>query len=231
MTNLAKRATAVVLGVLLIAGCGGGGAKDNGLDKLSGDAALAKVKAAAATVQSVHVHGSFAQAGKTFGIDLHIKKNAGEGRLTLDGGLLDVVRIGTTSYFRGDAKALQASGASAAQAALVAGKWIKGSSSSGAFQSFSSFLDLNQLMNNVLAPSGSVTVGKSSTVNGVKTVALVDHGSSGGTLYVALQGKPLPVKIVNTGASGGTATFDDYDKDVTIKAPSGAVDLSQLAGQ
>jgi hypothetical protein len=231
VTNLAKRFTAVALGVLLVAGCGGGGKKDNGLDKLSGSAALAKVKAAAATVKSVHVHGSFAQGGKSLGIDLHIKKDAGVGRLSLDGGTLDVVRIGSTSYFRGDATALQASGASAAQAALVAGKWIKGSSSSGAFQAFSSFLDLTQLMNNILDPSGSVTVGDTSTVNDVKTVALVDNGSSGGTLYIALQGKPLPVKIVNTGSSGGTATFDQYDQDVTVKAPSGAVDLSQLVGQ
>jgi hypothetical protein len=230
VTHHGKRLGIGIVGMLLVLSACGGGTKQNGVDKLSGAQALAKVKAAVAGVQTVHVQGSFNQNGGSLGIDLHLKQGSGSGRLTIGGGTLDVVRIGNDAYFRGDAKAFEAIGDSAAQAAVLGGKWIKASATSGPGQAFAGFLDLNQLLANVLKPTGSVSVGTDSDVNGEKTVALVDHGDNGGTLYIALVGKPLPVKVVKPGSSGGTASFDQYDAAVTVTAPKGAIDLSQVGG-
>jgi hypothetical protein len=45
---------------------------------------------------------------------------------------------------------------------------------------------------------------------------------------VATSGKPYPLQIAKGGSESGTITFSDWNKPVTITAPSNAVDLSEL---
>jgi hypothetical protein len=47
---------------------------------------------------------------------------------------------------------------------------------------------------------------------------------------VAATGKPYPVYSVNKGKDAGTVTLSDFGKRTPIAAPSGALDLSTLAG-
>jgi len=217
-----------LVGVALLAGCGGGN-KSNGVDKLGADAALAKVKAAVADVRSVHVKGSISQSGQPLALEFTVGSASAEGTIGLGGGTMDLRLVDGVTYFRGDAKVFAAFGANAAQASIAAGRWIKDTGSSGPAASFSVFLNLKQLFDNLLTPQGSISTGGSATVNGQEALVLVDNASEGGKLYVATTGTALPLRIARTGNSGGQIDFTDYDADVSVDVPPGAVDISQLS--
>jgi outer membrane lipoprotein-sorting protein len=216
----------VVLPALALVACGGGGGT-NGIEKLSGDKALAKVKADVAGVQSVHAHGTVSQAGKQLQLDVHVAQSKGVGTLGIGDSHIDMRLVDGTAYVRGDTAAYTAFGATPQEAQLVADKWLKGSSDSGDLSNFSNFLDLKQLFDSLLTPQGTVKTGGTTTVNGQKAFVLIDS-SDGGKLYVAETGKALPLRIEKTGTGGGTIDFSDYDADVSVSAPEGAIDLSQL---
>jgi hypothetical protein len=55
--------------------------------------------------------------------------------------------------------------------------------------------------------------------------------SDNSKLYVAATGTPYPVAIVG-GKKGqsGSITFGDWNKQVSLSAPGGAIDISSLGG-
>jgi hypothetical protein len=218
-----------LLSAALVAGCGGG-SSGNGIEKLSAKDALAKVKTATADVKSVHVKGTINQSGKPLTVDVSVGSAAAEGSIGVGGGTMDLRLVDGVTYFRGDSKVFAAFGANAAQASVAAGRWIKDTSSSGPAGTFSAFLDEKKLFDALLTPQGTISKGGSATVNGKKAVILIDSSAEGGKLYVAETGEALPLRIERTGSNGGRVDFLDYDVDVNVDAPSGAVDISQLGG-
>jgi hypothetical protein len=220
---------APVVLIALLAGCGGGD-KSNGIDKLSASAALTKVKAAVADVRSVHVKGTVNQSGQPLTIEVFVGSDVAQGTIGVGGGTMDLRLVDGVTYFRGDAKVFAAFGANAAQASIAAGRWIKDSGTSGPAASFSTFLNRKQLFDDLLTPQGTISTGGAATVNGHKALILIDNSSQGGKLYVATTGAALPLRIARTGSGGGQIDFTDYNADVSVAAPAGAVDLSQLSG-
>jgi hypothetical protein len=218
-----------LVGAALLAGCGGG-EKSNGIDKLGANAALAKVKAAVADVRSVHIKGTINQSGQPLNLEVFIGSDAAQGTVGVGGGTMDLRLVDGVTYFRGDAKVFAAFGANAAQASLAAGRWIKDTGSAGPAASFAAFLDRKQLFDNVLTPQGTISTGGSATVNGHKALILVDNSSQGGKLYVATTGAALPLRIARAGDNGGQIDFTNYNAGVSVHAPSGAIDISQLSG-
>jgi hypothetical protein len=219
-----------LLGATLLAGCGGGGDKTNGIDKLSAKDALAKVKTATSSVKSVHVKGTINQSGKPLTLDVSVGSAAAEGHIGVGGGTMDLRLVDGVTYFRGDSKVFAAFGANAAQASLAAGRWIKDTSSNGPAGSFAGFLDEKKLFDALLTPEGTISKGGTATINGKKAQVLIDSSSAGVKLYVAETGAALPLRIERTGSSGGRVDFLDYNADVQVDAPSGALDISQLGG-
>ena len=65
------------------------------------------------------------------------------------------------------------------------------------------------------------------TIEGQRAIALKDT-SKGGTLYVATSGKPYPLEIAKAGKESGKVILDRWDQPVTLKAPAGAIDISEL---
>jgi hypothetical protein len=220
----------VAVGCLAVfaAACGGG-AKDNGIAKLSAKQALARVQAAFNSVSSLHMTGTIHASGKRITLDVHVAKGRGTGTLTVGGGRLDVRLVGGEAYARGTGGALSALGANQSQASLVANRWLKSSASGGQFASFTQFLDLSAIRKSALTPQGTVTTGGSVTVAGTKALKLVDSAGAA-TLFVAETGKPLPLKLAKNGADGGELDFSDYNGSVNVPVPAGAIDLSTLGG-
>ncbi len=225
-------AVALVSGVL--AGCGGSDTKPpstastsstaatSTLAGLTADQVLAKAKEAAQSAKSVRVKGEISQDGQSITIDLRLAGVArGSGTLTLDGGRIDVVRIGNDIYFKADAKTL---GQTVAQGndqliKLIAGRYIKASVTTPGFANFAGLLDLVEFEKGVLSPDGKISRTDGKPVGGVPTVGLKDNDANdGGILYVADQAKPYPLRIEP--ASGpGVVTMSDWNADVTITPP------------
>ena len=64
-----------------------------------------------------------------------------------------------------------------------------------------------------------------------KRSSRIRDASDNSKLYVAATGKPYPVAIVGSKkGQSGAVTFDDWNKSVSLSAPSDALDISQFGG-
>ena len=165
----------------------------------------------------------------------------------------DLVVVDDVTYIKADRAywLSQGKGPTAAKVAeLLAGHWAKlPASAAGGFKD-----DLEQLSPKGLAEcvsrgNGTLRSGGEQTLDGKRVRVLIDEGDKPGTnpgkLYVAADGKALPVRETQTGKQkpGGTDTrcgdpksttthgdvrISRYDEPVEIKAPADALDLEKL---
>jgi hypothetical protein len=114
-----------------------------------------------------------------------------------------------------------------AAAAMLDGKWIVlPQQAAGQFDTFS----LKGLADSLRKPTdGTIqdAVGKG-TVGGQEVVVVKQ--SDGSTVDVAATGTPYPLREQDKGQDAADITFSDFGKKFAIAAPSGALDLSSLAG-
>jgi hypothetical protein len=123
-------------------------------------------------------------------------------------------------FFNGDLKGLTALGVKKATAAKASGRWIGGDATSSPLTAFVSFQDL---VGSILSPTGHVVAGHDTTVRGTRAYTLIDSDAkSGGTLYVATSGEPLPLQIVNL-KRHEKLTFADWSAPLSVTAPPNAI--------
>jgi hypothetical protein len=223
---------ALVLAVVLLAGCGGSSktAKPNGEASRPPGRVLADARAAAASATSGHVSGSVTSNGTPITLDLSMARGKGaKGSMSANHLGFDLVRIGDTGYIRGsDAFYEHFAGAGIAQ--LLHGKWLRAPLTKGRFSSLAPLTSIDLLLGKVSANHGKLVNEGETTYKGQRVVAIRDT-SDNSKLYVAGIGKPYPVALVGGKTNqSGTITFGEWNKRVTLTAPSGAIDLSQLGG-
>ena len=225
-------ALALVLTATLLAGCGSSNkaAKANHEASKPADRVLADANAAAASANSAHVSGSLESGGTPITLDLSTVRGKGaKGSMSTNGLKFDLVRIGDTLYIRGsDAFYKRFAGAAVAQ--LLHDKWLKAPATRGRLRSLAPLTSLRGLFSVVSSHHGKLANDGTTKYQGDSVVVLRDT-SDNSKLYVAATGKPYPVAIVG-GKKGqsGTITFDDWNKPVSLTAPSGAIDISQFGG-
>jgi hypothetical protein len=225
-------ALALVLTVALLAGCGSSkqAAPPNGMASKPADQVFADARAAATSARSAHVAGSLVSNGTHFTLDLSLARGkGGKGSVSINGLAFDLVKIGDTVYIKGsDAFYQQFAGATIAQ--LIHGKWVKASATSQRFRSVAPLASVAGLFAEISANHGKLVNDGKTTYKGQAVVAVRDT-SDNSKLYVAATGKPYPVAIVGGKKSqSGAIEFDDWNKPVSLTAPSGAVDISQFGG-
>ena len=220
----------LVVAPLLAACGGGGGGTDNGVAAKSADEIVADALAAGKEAQSVSVHGGTNAGSDPLELDLHlVAGEGGEGHLVANGLSFDIVRIGDTAYFKGDEAFWRQFGGDAA-AALFQDKWVKAPADSGDLASLTPLTDIEQLLDGILGEHGTLEKGDETDVDGTPAIAVEDTEQEG-TLYVATEGEPYPLKLEGAGGdTEGTIAFDDWDEDYELEAPEDAVDMSQLQG-
>lgn len=228
-------ALALVLTAVLFAGCGSSGGSDTAAkpnDEASRPAAqvLTDAKAAATSASSARVSGNLESGGTPIALDLSMAGGKGAtGSMSTNGLKFDLVRIGDTLYIRGsDAFLKHFAGAAVAQ--LLHDKWLKAPATHGRLSSLAPLTSLSGLFGIITAQHGKLANDGTTTYNGTKVVAIRDT-SDNSKLYVAATGKPFPVAIVG-GKNGqsGAIRFGDWNKPVSLSAPSGALDISSFGG-
>jgi hypothetical protein len=228
----------LLLTTLLLAACGGSGkpsattAPPNGEASKSATQVLKDATAAATHAKSVRISGTLTSGGKTISLDLKIANGKGAtGTMSVNGAGFALVTLAGKAYIRAsDAFYKQFAGpAGAAAAKLLHGKWLEGSATTGQLASLAAFTNLSQLFNQVASVHGTLTNNGATTYQGHSAVA-IHSAAQNGTLYVAATGKPYPLALVATGKNKGSIAFSDWNASVSISAPSGAVDVSQLLG-
>jgi hypothetical protein len=271
MTRPRVALTAALLALTLgLAACGGG---DDGASKTAAAPAattgsseadkpaqeiLQDMAKALGQVRSYHVAGT--QKGKDGTMRLE-GDVAADGRvnLTVDqqGSKIGLIVVGRDAYFKADADFWRktAGPSGAALAKRLANRWVK--SPSGADK------DMRELVDSVNPKTlsycatrnvGELTKNGTADVDGQQAIVLVDAGSPGsspGKIFIAAEGRPLPLRIQQTGpdqpgggkpdprcddddsdddSTGSDVRLSDFDQAVDIVAPPDAIDLSQLGG-
>jgi hypothetical protein len=222
-------ASLIALVALAIAGCGSSSSSGNGVASKSPSEILAASKAAAGSASSVHVAGSLTSNGTPIKLDLSLASGHG-GRGTISEGSLsfELIVVGDTIYVKGS-PAFYSHFGGAAAAQLFQGKWLRAPVSGSELSSLAALTDFGKLLDQTLAGHGTLVRGSTSTVASQPVVELHDT-SRNGSLFVATTGSPYPVEIVKggSGSETGHISFTDWNAPVSLSAPAGAIDLSQL---
>ena len=223
----ALTATSLAFVVLLLAGCGGSSSSGNGVESKSPTEILQKTKEAASKAVSVHISGAIVSGGKPITLDMELLAGkGGKGKISQEGFTIKLIQTGGSVYINGSSAFYKhVSGAAAAQ--LLQGKWLKAPANSGELASLAELTDLSKLVDTALSDHGTLAKGSTATIEGQKAIGLKDT-SKGGTLYVATSGKPYPLEIAKAGKESGKVILDRWDQPVTLKAPAGAIDISEL---
>jgi hypothetical protein len=217
----------LVVALTALAGCGGS-SSGNGVASKSPAEIIAAAKRTADGANTVHVSGSTVTAGTPITLDLSlVAGKGGRGRIAENGLSFELIELEGTIYIKGSA-AFYKHFAGTAAARLLQGKWLKASATSTSFGGLSSLIELHKLLDAALASSDKALVSTGThTVKGQAVVGVKDT-AQGETIYVATSGKPYPVAATKSGAGGGTIAFAEWDKPVTLTAPTNAVDIEQL---
>jgi hypothetical protein len=229
LLRLAPLLAPLLVSVLVLAGCGGGGSSSNGVADKSADEIVADATAAVKEAESVHVQGGTGGDG-SIELDIYlVRDEGGEGTLTANGVSFEMIRIGDKAYFKGDDAFWQQFGGDAA-ASLMRGRWLVAPANSGDLASFTPLTDIDQLFGELLGNHGEpLEKGDETEVDGEPAIEVNDP-SEGGKLYVATEGEPYPVKVEMTGEEGGAITFSEWDEEHELEAPEDPVDVAELTG-
>ena len=215
---------------LAVAGCGSSSSSSssgNGVSSKSATEILAASKAAADSASSVHVAGTLTSNGTPITLNLSLASgHGGRGQISEGNLSFNLIVIGDTIYIKGSPAFYSHFGGTAA-AQLFQGKWLKAPVSGGELGSLAALTNFSQLLDQTLTGHGTLAKGATSTVAGQPVVELRDT-SHNGSLFVATSGKPYPIQIVKHGSETGHITFTGWNQPVSLSAPSGAIDLSQL---
>jgi hypothetical protein len=223
---------ALALAVLALAagaGCGSSssGSADNGVAAKSPVEILNVTKTAADSASAVHVSGSLVAGGSPITLDLSlVRGKGGKGKISENGLSFELIQLNGTAYISGSAEFYKHFAGGAA-AALLQGKWLKASSTSGSLAALASLTDLQKLIDTALARRGILVKGSKTTISGQPAIPVTDT-SQNGSLYVATTGQPYPIQISKNGAGGGKIAFAEWNKPIAIAAPANAVDISAL---
>lgn len=220
---------ATALSVGACGSSGSSGAPANGEAKKSGLQVSKDSGAALNASGAVHFSGTLTDAASktTETVDLQLQSDGTSGTLSEQGITVQVVSVAGSEYVKGPAAFYAKENLTSAVAAKLANRWVKLPAGTNAIQfSLASTAKSLQEPQSGETFEPKVTAG---TLNGQKVV--IARLTNGSQLFVAATGKPYPLKIVNsaTDPTGkGVLVLSGFGKQVSIKAPAGALDASTV---
>ncbi|MEV4431678.1 hypothetical protein [Streptomyces sp. NPDC049555] len=210
----------------VLTACGAGGddpdAGTNGVGKLEPAAIQDKARTAANSADAVHLSGNVVTQGRTYRIDMRLKKDGGIGRVSAGPTAFELLRVGDDLYLKAPA-AFWTRGATSSPAASVSAgklddKYVKVPGDDPSYQRLKGFTDKNVLLDGLIGLHGKLARGEHGAVGGVRTVRVTGGGGSGGTLDVSLSGTPYPLRVQRAGGAG-QLELDGWGKDFALAAP------------
>lgn len=200
----------------------------NNIQDMDAKQILDKSKEAASAATSVKVSVVRDNAGSEVRTDLTLGADGSTGTLGQpDGQSVEVIGTPEAIYVKGGgfAAALGAENASALE-----GKWLMVPKANPAAQSFAGLGSVKEFIDTTLAPPDKLKKLPVQDIDGMPSVGLE---SDQGTLWIATEGEPYPVKITAPEGQSGSLTMSDWNAPVTVTPPpqEEVVDISTLQQQ
>ncbi|MFJ8474071.1 hypothetical protein [Kitasatospora sp. NPDC094011] len=197
-------------------------------DKLTAQEIEKKAKDALAGATSLKISGKMASDDGEMTINMVMdSKGQCQGSMALPGmGSFEILSDGKQYFLKPDAQFWKTFGGPKGDvvAELFKGRYLTGFQNDPKMKDLTDFCQLSSASKQMLDDGSSTpTKGSAGTVNGVKTFSLKEKDDKGeeSLLHVATEGKFYPVRLEKTtGADKGQIDFSDFDKPVTIQAPS-----------
>ncbi|MEV1145987.1 hypothetical protein [Micromonospora sp. NPDC049799] len=214
--------------------CNGGSepaeTKDNGVAALAPNEALDRARTALKDAGSYQVKGSIVNDGDPIALDFRVRGDDLAGQVTYEGATVQLLAVGGQQFIRPDEKFWEVSsgaGTGTEMAKLLGDRWVKVPADDKDLDDMFGIANVDKMFE----IDGTLTKGGTKDIAGVPTVGLVDGGAKGGTVYVATEGDPYPMRMEGTDANPGELTFSDFGAPFDdLKAPAEAevVDFEQL---
>ncbi|MGY1545957.1 hypothetical protein [Streptomyces sp. MN6] len=194
----------------------------NGVGRLPADQIQTKAQKAAASVGTVRLHGSVQAGGRSYTLDMRLKRQGGIGSVSTEGQTFRLLRVGQELYLRADAAFWGQSGdgeSDSKAADKLASKYVKVPKGDPSYTKFIGFTDKNVLLSGLLTLHGELSTDGHHEQDGVRTVRVAGDDGAGGTLDVSLEGTPYPLRLVRAGEAG-TLTFSSWGADFPLQKPA-----------
>ncbi|MET9415129.1 hypothetical protein ABZY03_13295 [Streptomyces klenkii] len=224
-TRKAALVGALCVGLSVALTACGGTAEDpdagtNGVGKLDPAKIQDKARTAARDASAVHLSGSVVSQGRTYKLDMRLKRDGGTGRVASDASTFELLRVGDELFLKAPAAFWSRGdkGDGAAAAGKLEKKYVKVPAGDPAYAQFKGFTDKNVLLDGLIALHGKLARGDHGTVGGARTIRVDGAGGSGGKLDVSLMGDPYPLRVQRAGGAG-QLELSDWGKDFALTAP------------
>ncbi len=207
----------------------------NGLADKSAAEILVAARQGLAAADSFRVEGKGSDNKNQFTIDMGFVSGKGaRGTVSISGQEFEMLVTGGQTYVKATSAFLTSQGAPKEAAKLFEGKWLLFPKTQN--DVFGPFTDSDKFAKSVLEPSGTISKSGTKEIDGVPAVGLVDgskDSKDAGTLWIATEGEPRPLRIEPAAQGGSQGTLDfSYDVDVDLTAPpkDKVIDIGALKG-
>jgi hypothetical protein len=228
--NVARAGAICAALALALTGCGSEDPDEgtNGVGRLPAATIEKKARAAVGTAEAVRLSGTVVSKGRTYRLEMRLKKSGGIGEVAARGGdTFQLLRLEKDLFLKAgtDFWAHQEQGAKGdpseadmAAARKLEGKYVKVPQDDPAYAQLSGFTEMDVLLDGLLVLDGERETGDHTDVDGAPAIQVRAAGGQGGTLDVALDGTPFPLRI-SRGGDTGTVELHDWNKGFALHAP------------
>ncbi|WP_394297666.1 hypothetical protein [Streptomyces griseus] len=200
----------------------------NGVGKLSAPEIEQKARSAADTARAVRLAGTLVSKGGTYKLDMRLRQNGATGSVATKNSTFELLRVGDALYLKADAgfwthedeDGGKPDEADTEAADKLDDMYVKVPRDDPSYKQLRGFTDMDQLLDGLIGLHGDVVKGDRDQIGGVRTVKVKGgQDGEGGTLDVALEGSPYPLRLAR-GGGAGLVVLSDWDKDFPLAEPN-----------
>ena len=176
----------------------------------------------------MHIASHISQGKLTLKINQELVTDGGHAQVSFLGTGYEVIRTPDTLYLKGtpgfNSQLERRTGLHVPE-----NTWIAAPTVNSKLAQYAALTNLESQPRRLLATTGALTLGATTTVDGQKAIEIKEHTKlSNATFYIAATGKPYPIQITKHGRETGQTIFTGWNQPITITPPANAVEVSTL---
>ncbi|MFB7513859.1 hypothetical protein [Streptomyces sp. NPDC056144] len=200
----------------------------NGVGRLSAPEIEQKAQTAADSAKAVRLAGTLVSKGGTYKLDMRLKPDGATGSVATKNSTFELLRVGDALYLKADADFWAHEGKAAEEptdadeeaADTLDDMYVKVPQDDPTYKQLRGFTEMDVLLDGLIGLHGTAVKGDRDQIGGVRTVKVKGgEGGEGGTLDVALEGTPYPLRFAR-GGGAGVVVLSEWNKEFPLEAPS-----------